>query len=196
VVILIRLKNLPLDNIYITSNFGMRDLNNMWWHNGTDFRASTGTPVYSIDNGIVKVAKNNPTGYGLYVAIDHGEYGSLYAHLSKYVVTDGQSIKAGDLIGYSGNTGSSTAPHLHFEIRLGAYDTFWDRCKADSNVFMRCIDPVPFVKKLQFELSLTIEQAKKIVQENMGYDNNTMSFLSNFYKYSDSLLIKAARAVL
>lgn len=193
---MIRFKNLPLKNIYITSKFGMRNYDGMWWHNGIDFLASQGTPVYTVEDGIIQVAKDNPTGYGLYIVIDHDDFGSLYAHLSKLLVSTGTDVKAGDLIGYSGNTGNSTGPHLHFEIRECKYINFWERAKNDSSVFMRCVDPLPYIERLQYELSITFEQAKKIVKESMGYDDKTMSYLTDYYMWSESMVIKAARAVL
>jgi murein DD-endopeptidase MepM/ murein hydrolase activator NlpD len=193
---MIRLKKLPLDDIQVTSEFGMRNYKNMWWHNGIDFSAIQGKPVYAVEDGITQVAKDNPTGYGLYIVVDHGNFGSLYAHLSKMVVSAGKYVKAGDIIGYSGNTGDSTGPHLHFEIRECKYKNFWERSKNDSTVYMRCVDPRPYIERLQYEMTITFEQAKKIVKETMGFDDNTMSYLSNFYKFSEPMLIKAARAVL
>ena len=61
---------------------------------------------------------------------------------------------------------------------------------------MRCVDPSPYIERLKYELSITFEQAKKIVKESMGYDNSTMAYLTDYYKWSESMVIKAARAVL
>ncbi len=86
-------------------------------HTGVDFTAPTGTPVYSPGNGIVKTVERNRHGYGLMVVIDHGYgYETLYAHLSKFNVRKGQEVKRGEIIGFVGNTGVSTAPHLHYEV--------------------------------------------------------------------------------
>jgi len=86
-------------------------------HYGMDFSAVKGTPIYASGNGIVKRADNRSAGYGKHIRIDHGfGYVSLYAHLDKYKVRRGQSVKRGELIGYVGNTGRSVAPHLHYEI--------------------------------------------------------------------------------
>jgi murein DD-endopeptidase MepM/ murein hydrolase activator NlpD len=87
------------------------------FHYGMDFSASTGTPVYASGNGVVTRADANSSGYGRHIRIDHGfNYVSLYAHLSKYNVEKGQTVKRGDVIGYVGSTGRSVAPHLHYEI--------------------------------------------------------------------------------
>lgn len=86
-------------------------------HSGVDFTAPTGTPIYAPGNGIVKKVERNRHGYGLMVVIDHGYgYETLYAHLSKFNVRRGQEVKRGEVIGFVGNTGVSTAPHLHYEV--------------------------------------------------------------------------------
>lgn len=87
------------------------------FHNGMDFTAPRGTPVYATGDGVVVRADNNSTGYGNHIRIDHGYgYLSLYAHLYKYNVKANQKVKRGDLIGYVGSTGRSEAPHLHYEV--------------------------------------------------------------------------------
>lgn len=88
------------------------------WHHGQDFTAPYGTEVYATGAGRVIEAGWNSGGYGNYVIIDHGYYGyqSLYAHLSSISVSKGLNVKRGDKIGLSGNTGTSSGPHLHYEI--------------------------------------------------------------------------------
>ena len=88
------------------------------WHHGQDFTAPYGTDVYATGAGRVIEAGWNSGGYGNYVVIDHGYYGyqSLYAHLSSISVSKGLNVKRGDKIGLSGNTGTSSGPHLHYEI--------------------------------------------------------------------------------
>ena len=82
-----------------------------------DFTAKRGTPVYASGNGVVKRADNRSAGYGRHIRIDHGfGYVSLYAHLSKYNVRRGQKVKRGEIIGYVGNTGRSSGPHIQNEI--------------------------------------------------------------------------------
>lgn len=98
----------------LTSNYGPR-----WgsWHNGIDIGAPTGTPILAADSGMV-VFRGWSGNYGYMVKIDHGggNMVTLYAHLSDFNVELGQTVGKGDVIGYVGNTGYSTGPHLHFEI--------------------------------------------------------------------------------
>ena len=86
-------------------------------HEGMDFTAKTGTPIFASGDGIVARADNSASGFGNHIVIRHGYgYESLYAHLSKYKCRAGQRVKRGDIIGYVGNTGRSEAPHLHYEV--------------------------------------------------------------------------------
>ena len=112
----------PIDNRQLTRFhplFGMR-LHPVFgdWrsHNGLDLTAETGTPVYATGDGIVTTAEHRG-GYGKAVFINHG-YGfeTRYAHLSKFKVSEGQKVKRGTVIGLVGNTGTSTGPHLHYEV--------------------------------------------------------------------------------
>jgi len=87
-------------------------------HEGIDFVADPGTPVFASAGGIVQTAEYHPQ-YGNLIEIDHGnDFSSRYAHLSKINVKPGQIVKRGQLIAASGNTGRSTGPHLHFEVRF------------------------------------------------------------------------------
>jgi hypothetical protein len=86
-------------------------------HEGMDFTAPTGTEVYATGDGEVEEVKSSYRGYGKRVVIDHGYgYKTRYAHLNSFNVREGQKVKRGDVIGYVGNTGLSTAPHLHYEV--------------------------------------------------------------------------------
>lgn len=88
-------------------------------HSGIDFAAPIGTPIYATADGKVAVVDVKFSGYGKMVEIDHGfGYRSRYAHMHDFAVRTGQNIKRGDLIGYVGNTGMSTAPHLHYEVHI------------------------------------------------------------------------------
>ena len=110
----------PCDRGVKSSPYGWR------WerpHGGIDFALNTGEPIYSVFDGVVRVAQVNG-GYGNMILVRHfNNLETLYAHLSKMIVKVGQEVKAGDIIGYSGNTGFSTGPHLHFECRC-LYQTF------------------------------------------------------------------------
>ena len=87
-------------------------------HYGMDYSAKVGTEIYATGDGIISKVKRSKRGYGNYVKINHGfGYETLYAHMSKYIVKKGQKVKRGEVIGYVGNSGISTAPHLHYEVR-------------------------------------------------------------------------------
>ncbi len=87
-------------------------------HTALDFGAPEGTPVRSTMGGKVVYAGWNDEGYGNLVIVENGPYKTYYAHLSSIPVALGQQVQAGDWIGASGNTGNSTGPHLHYEIRI------------------------------------------------------------------------------
>ena len=108
--------------IALASGFGLRihpvyKVKKM--HNGIDFAASIGTPIYATADGTVSKVEVRFSGYGKLVEIDHGfGYRTRYAHMHDFTVKKGQQVKRGDLIGYVGNTGLSTAPHLHYEVLI------------------------------------------------------------------------------
>lgn len=110
----------PAPGAPITSNFGNRRdpfLGRMAFHSGMDFRAPTGTPVHSAGAGTVVSAGRNG-GYGNMIEIRHDDgITTRYAHLSEILVEQGDAVASGAVIGKAGNTGRSTGPHLHYEIR-------------------------------------------------------------------------------
>lgn len=86
-------------------------------HEGIDFTAPIGTEIYSTGNGVVAKIEYNGRGYGNNVIINHGfGYQTLYGHMSRFAVRPGQKVNRGDVIGYVGNTGASTGPHVHYEV--------------------------------------------------------------------------------
>lgn len=87
-------------------------------HNGLDFAVPLGTPIRAVDDGMVVEVLDDTDGYGRYVKLEHVWGHSLYAHLQMQIAAHVMMVKAGDLIGYSGNTGNSTGPHLHFGMRV------------------------------------------------------------------------------
>ncbi len=115
------LSNKDLDRV--SSGFGYRIdplYKTVKFHPGLDFTAPQGTPVYATADGIVRVAGNLGNGYGNHIIIDHGyAYNTLYGHLFRLKAKRGQSVKRGEVIGYVGNTGKSTGPHLHYEVIKG-----------------------------------------------------------------------------
>lgn len=105
----------------ITSKFGEKRhplAQRKAYHRGVDYNVGMGTPIYATADGIVTETQFAKSGYGIKIVIDHKEeYQTLYAHLSKITAKEGQKVSKGDLIGYSGNSGQSTGPHLHYEIK-------------------------------------------------------------------------------
>ena len=114
----------PVNGI-ITSDYGLRPRPKAGAssnHSGLDFRAPLGTPVKAIADGVVSAASRTMRGYGVGVFINHGNVNgksvrSEYGHLTRFVVQIGQKVTQGQIIAYSGNTGTSTGPHLHLTIR-------------------------------------------------------------------------------
>ncbi|OFI07502.1 murein DD-endopeptidase MepM [Clostridium acetireducens DSM 10703] len=109
----------------ITCNYGWREhpvLHTKKFHSGIDIGVPSGTLIYAVADGVVTYS-GNMSGYGNVVMINHGDFISLYAHNSSLCVREGQNVKKGDVISYSGNTGMSTGPHLHFEIRKSTGET-------------------------------------------------------------------------
>ncbi len=112
---------MPVDSPAFTSSFGMRThpiLGGRRAHKGVDLAMPTGSPIYATADGVISRA-DWFSGYGLYVAIEHGgELQTRYGHMSRLNVEAGQQVKKGDIIGYVGSTGRSTGPHLHYEVRI------------------------------------------------------------------------------
>jgi murein DD-endopeptidase MepM/ murein hydrolase activator NlpD len=104
----------------VTSGFGWRThpiYKTQEFHPGMDFTAVQGTPIYATGDGEVERADNMAQGYGNHVVINHGfGYQTLYGHMSRIKCKVGQKVKRGELIGYVGSTGLSTAPHVHYEV--------------------------------------------------------------------------------
>jgi murein DD-endopeptidase MepM/ murein hydrolase activator NlpD len=112
--------------VRVSSAFGFRDglfnsdKGQLKFHPGVDLVANTGDPIISTADGVVEYTELNNAVYGEVVILKHKfNFETLYAHMSKLLVKNGQKIKRGDLIGLVGETGESTGPHLHYEIRIG-----------------------------------------------------------------------------
>jgi murein DD-endopeptidase MepM/ murein hydrolase activator NlpD len=123
-------------------------------HEGVDFTAPVGTEIYATGNGRVKSVEYAFRGYGNHVVISHGfGYETLYGHMSKINIRPGQQVKRGDVIGVVGNTGTSTAPHLHYEVIRGG----------------KKVNPINF-----FYNDLTPEEYEKMIeissQSNQSFD--------------------------
>jgi murein DD-endopeptidase MepM/ murein hydrolase activator NlpD len=124
----VRMENIPAiqpilnkDLTRIASGFGARIdpvYHVVRFHQGMDFTASTGTDIYATGNGTVSFCGWRQ-GYGNTVIINHGfGYETLYAHCSELLVVEGQKVRRSDVVAKVGNTGKSTGPHLHYEVRL------------------------------------------------------------------------------
>ena len=113
----------PVSGYTITSAFGYRKAPTKGastYHQGVDMACPTGTPIYATRSGTITKAAYQAGGAGYYVSINHGDgFASIYMHMSRYVVSAGQTVTQGQLIGYVGSTGVSTGPHLHFGISYG-----------------------------------------------------------------------------
>lgn len=124
----------PASIEYMSSSFGYRSdpiTGAAAFHSGIDFKGPVGTPIYAAAKGTVAFA-GRKQGYGNCVEIDHGNgLTTRYAHMSRFGVSPGQAVDAGETIGAIGNTGRSTGPHLHFEVRVGD----------------RAVNPRPFLEK-------------------------------------------------
>ncbi|MDP5144006.1 peptidoglycan DD-metalloendopeptidase family protein [Rheinheimera baltica] len=112
----------PLEFRRRSSRFGLRDhpiIGKQTHHKGVDLSASKGTPIYAPADGVVEVVRNSKEGFGNLLKIRHAYgFSTLYAHLNDFKVKSGHFVHKGELIATSGNTGLSTAPHLHYEVHF------------------------------------------------------------------------------
>lgn len=131
----------------ISSGFGFR-IHPIYkvpkFHDGIDFTAPKGTEVFATADGTIIQADNHSSGYGNVIVIDHGYgYKTRYAHLNGFKARPGQKVKRGELIGYVGNSGLSTAPHLHYEVEK-------DDIKIDPiNFFYNDLSPEEYAKLIE-----------------------------------------------
>jgi murein DD-endopeptidase MepM/ murein hydrolase activator NlpD len=117
------------------------------FHEGMDFTAPVGTPIHATGDGVVLKVERERGGYGNSILISHGfSYETLYAHLSKINVQRGQVIKRGQVIGLVGNTGKSTAPHLHYEVHKSGSPI------NPINYFFNDITPDEYQKMIELSL--------------------------------------------
>ena len=121
-------------------------------HTGIDLTAPTGTKVYAAGDGIVSRADATSSGYGNHIRLNHGYgYQTVYAHLSKMLVRPGEKVKRGEVIGLVGNTGRSTSPHLHYEVRINGEP----------------VDPVNF-----YYNDLSDEEYEKMIENSSASDTH------------------------
>ena len=146
----------PIEYKGITSSFGYRihpTLNRKELHRGLDMKAKMKTPVYATADGIVEWSGfHKKSGFGNLVILQHN-YGfrSYYGHLNKVVIRSGKFVKKGDLIAYTGNSGMSSGPHLHYELRF----------------IQRAVNPFEFVKWSVNNYKTIFEKEKKIPWQSL-----------------------------
>jgi murein DD-endopeptidase MepM/ murein hydrolase activator NlpD len=144
----------PVDGARLSSGFGMRRhpiLGYSKMHQGIDFAAPTGTPIYAAGDGVVQVAGRNG-GYGNYIRIRHQQgFETAYAHLSGYArgMRSGLKVRQGQVIGYVGSTGRSTGPHLHYEILVGGRQVNPQQARFAPQVQLAGSDLTRFRQKKQ-----------------------------------------------
>jgi murein DD-endopeptidase MepM/ murein hydrolase activator NlpD len=131
----------PVDDIRLTSNFGVRNdpFNGTHrMHQGIDIPGALGTPIYATADGVVSRAEW-AGGYGNLVEINHGNgLQTRYGHMSKLIAQPNQRVVRGQLIGLMGSTGRSTGSHLHYEVRIAG----------------AAVNPIPYLEGTNYELAL------------------------------------------
>lgn len=179
----------PLLNTRIkTSGFGPR-----WgkFHHGIDLALRTGTPVFAVFDGKVKVSAYD-RGYGNYVLIQHNNgLETLYGHLQKRHVRRGQKVLAGTVIGRGGNTGFSTGPHLHFEVRYQGY-TINPRLLYDFNKKYQIRSEEFFIRPEHFRHYGNRTPSQVYVFHEVG-SNEALPLIAEFYSVSLQQLIDLNR---
>lgn len=145
----------PLEFRRRSSRFGVREhpiIGKQQHHKGVDLSASRGTPIYAPADGVVEVVRPNKQGYGNLLKIRHAfGFSTLYAHLDSFKVKSGHFVHKGELIATSGNTGLSTAPHLHYEVH------FLDRA----------LNPQPFMDWDATNFDLVFEKERSIKWDSL-----------------------------
>ncbi|QOP41777.1 M23 family metallopeptidase [Sulfurimonas marina] len=146
----------PIEYKGITSKYGYRihpTLNRKEFHRGTDLKAPMNTAIYATADGVVEWAgMHKSSGYGRLIILEH-VYGfkSYFGHLNKIVIKSGQFVKKGQLIGYTGNSGMSNGPHLHYEIRF----------------IHRVLNPYYFIKWTQQNYNEIFDKEKKVPWQSL-----------------------------
>jgi murein DD-endopeptidase MepM/ murein hydrolase activator NlpD len=132
-------------------------------YNGSTGRMTQGSNCYAVDSGKVAIAKHNSS-YGNYIVIVHKNYSTLYAHLDKMYVAPGAQVAKGQHIGLVGNTGTSTGPHLHFEVRLTTEigSSYWNTDAKGK--YTGAVDPVTFTPS---------DATNRVADNDSGYSGET-----------------------
>ena len=132
----------PVKTAEFTSGYGTRTdpfRGGAARHQGIDLAARIGTPIYATADGTISEAGYNSGGYGNLIKVDHGRgIETRYGHLSRILVSPGQRVARGQMIGHMGSTGRSTGSHLHYEVRIDG----------------RAVNPIPFMKSNDYLLAM------------------------------------------
>ena len=162
----------PTENV-VTSEYGRR-----WgrFHAGIDLRVKVGDTIRSAFEGKIRITRTEKYGYGYFVVIRHdNSLETLYGHLSKILVTPDQFVKAGEAIALGGNTGRSTGPHLHFEVRFMG-NAFNPRKIIDFDNFVVFNDLYTIKKRETFdELTAFLENPRSSHKNNRSYASSSSS---------------------
>ena len=120
----------PLKHRHVTSPYGPRSIGD-GFHDGEDHRASVGNEVFALMDGcyVMKARKQDLDAWGKYIVLYQPEYGLqfVFAHLNELLVEENQLVNMDTVIGYTGNTGASTGPHLHIGIYTSSFDDIFDK---------------------------------------------------------------------
>lgn len=178
----------------ISSPFGTRTLgSDNRFHKGIDYVGIDSKNIIAPTNGkiissqIITNKSNLTWEWGNYVKMDDlNDFWLFFCHLSKRCITVGQTVSKGQLIGIEGETGYAFGSHLHFEVRRKL-----DNVSIDPEEYFKILDE--WERKHEVK-EMTVDEAKRIIQEKAKLDDNTMKYLE-FYRYSEPLLIKLAEAI-
>ncbi len=191
-----RFKHEVLDVRRLTQPFGVDYTENkdysrlfgMKGHNGLDFSALTGMPVYAADDGIVEgLGTINDAGYGLnarlYIYLtDKIRIACVYAHLKEIVKTG--EVKAGDLIAHSNNSGFSTGPHLHFGVRIEVLNSHGWEAQDSKNGFLGYLDPAPLFTPTSFKLPVELRYGQpRDLKREASFTPSYLWFRGHFGRY-------------
>jgi len=186
---------LPLKDIHVTQPFGMNYVDfyqqlGLLGHNGTDFRAKNGCKLYAAHDGVVRYCGTD-SGGGVEIDLwnKEGKYKTIYYHLKKYIVTRGQEVKAGDLIGYCDNTGKyTTGSHLHFGLKetdKDGYTLNWD------NGYKGAINAGPYFTKAyngftigskDYDKSRSYQRYYRVAKRNLANEMKTALYMARRLK--------------
>ncbi|WP_428737956.1 M23 family metallopeptidase [Sulfurimonas sp.] len=170
----------PVEYNGITSKFGYRihpTLNTKEFHRGTDLKAQMDTPIHATADGVVEWAGfHKSSGYGNLIILEH-VYGfkSYFGHLNKIVIKSGQFVQKGQLIGYTGNSGMSNGPHLHYEIRF----------------IHRVLNPYYFIKWTQQNYDEIFEKENKVPWQSLITATSRLTYQPTLTQPSSQLAQKS-----